>query len=488
MGAIALIIVMGLTFPFLLAKSSLNAEIEKLRGEGLPVTPREFADKYYKPIPKAENAADTFDEAYGLYADVDEKDFKKLIVVGIANGPHLDQKIAPVLLNTAQEFIDSNKDLLTKMNELRKYDHIHFNYEWEKGYEIPLPRLNKIRNAARIYAVNAELIINQNNPAKAEKLLKEMFHLCKLASQSPFMIGQLVFYACEAITIAGLERGMNTLTFSSGQLEKFEKVCVEHEKYVISQYPYTWKAELTLLLALALINFDVLKSERYFSPYESHQYIRDIPKKWRIAFYYYSGDFFSDLTAQARVIRATIDVPLDIFVKRKPVLDRIMADNKPNYSYLGGNGGFYVHAFNAITRLRCAATACAVERFHLKYKKLPEKLKQLVPEFLERVPLDPFDGKPLRYFHGKFDMQYDVPLTPEKEKEEKEGQEEDPDSMFGSASPSSRGDGELKYKTVTSKKSGFYVYSIGEDLSDDSSLPLWERTRKDILFIVIDKK
>jgi hypothetical protein len=138
-----------------------------------------------------------------------------------------------------------------------------------------------------------------------------------------------------------------------------------------------------------------------------------------------------------------------------------------------------------IACLRCAATACAVERFRLKYKKLPEKLEQLVPEFLPKVPIDPFDGKPLRYFRGKFDMRYDEPLT-SREKEEKEKEKEKPDSMFRSISNSPTS-GELEYKTITLKKSGFYVYSIDRDLSDDSSLPLWERKRKDVLFIVTDK-
>ncbi|MBN9689572.1 MAG: hypothetical protein J0M24_04980 [Verrucomicrobia bacterium] len=47
---------------------------------------------------------------------------------------------------------------------------------------------------------------------------------------------------------------------------------------------------------------------------------------------------------------------------------------------------------------RAAVTACAVERYRLQHaSKLPTQLEQLVPEFLPTVPLDPFDGRPLRY-------------------------------------------------------------------------------------------
>ena len=48
--------------------------------------------------------------------------------------------------------------------------------------------------------------------------------------------------------------------------------------------------------------------------------------------------------------------------------------------------------------LRSAVVGCAVERHRLAHgKQLPATLDELVPAFLDAVPLDPFDGKPLRY-------------------------------------------------------------------------------------------
>jgi len=42
-------------------------------------------------------------------------------------------------------------------------------------------------------------------------------------------------------------------------------------------------------------------------------------------------------------------------------------------------------------------TAIALKRFHLKHSHWPESLAGVVPEFLPAVPIDPCDGKPLRY-------------------------------------------------------------------------------------------
>ncbi|MBI4558805.1 MAG: hypothetical protein HY706_14580 [Candidatus Hydrogenedentes bacterium] len=46
---------------------------------------------------------------------------------------------------------------------------------------------------------------------------------------------------------------------------------------------------------------------------------------------------------------------------------------------------------------RTARTAVAAERFRVARGKLPETLDELVPDFLESVPVDPFDGNSIRY-------------------------------------------------------------------------------------------
>jgi hypothetical protein len=47
--------------------------------------------------------------------------------------------------------------------------------------------------------------------------------------------------------------------------------------------------------------------------------------------------------------------------------------------------------------LRSAVVLVAVERYRRAHRVWPESLAPLVPKYLEAVPLDPFDGQPLRY-------------------------------------------------------------------------------------------
>jgi hypothetical protein len=47
-------------------------------------------------------------------------------------------------------------------------------------------------------------------------------------------------------------------------------------------------------------------------------------------------------------------------------------------------------------RLRCLIAALAAERYRRAHGRWPEDLERLTPEWLEAVPADPFDGRPLR--------------------------------------------------------------------------------------------
>ncbi|MEP6671120.1 MAG: hypothetical protein ABJF10_18310 [Chthoniobacter sp.] len=55
------------------------------------------------------------------------------------------------------------------------------------------------------------------------------------------------------------------------------------------------------------------------------------------------------------------------------------------------------YALTAETFLRQAQLAIALERFRREHGNLPERLSEVVPQYLPRVLLDPMDGKEMRY-------------------------------------------------------------------------------------------
>jgi hypothetical protein len=56
-----------------------------------------------------------------------------------------------------------------------------------------------------------------------------------------------------------------------------------------------------------------------------------------------------------------------------------------------------VRAIGALAKLRQARTAIAIERFQRRENRLPGALEILIPEYMKGIPVDPFDGKAMRY-------------------------------------------------------------------------------------------
>jgi hypothetical protein len=90
--------------------------------------------------------------------------------------------------------------------------------------------------------------------------------------------------------------------------------------------------------------------------------------------------------------------------------ERLLAfDSIQNDFHSGKRGGFLTRmlmpAFGRIMQietrhlahLRSTQTALAVERYRLTEGRLPQSLDNLVPAYMEFVPTDPFDGQNLKY-------------------------------------------------------------------------------------------
>lgn len=63
----------------------------------------------------------------------------------------------------------------------------------------------------------------------------------------------------------------------------------------------------------------------------------------------------------------------------------------------GNHDTLLIKKFAGQAQLISTKVAISCELYRRKHGELPESLNVLVPEFLESVPNDPFDGKPLRY-------------------------------------------------------------------------------------------
>ena len=68
-------------------------------------------------------------------------------------------------------------------------------------------------------------------------------------------------------------------------------------------------------------------------------------------------------------------------------------------SIIGDPRDYLLKELRCSVQRRLATTALALERFRITTGRLPEGLDELVPDYLEAIPVDPFDGTLIRFFH-----------------------------------------------------------------------------------------
>ncbi len=60
-------------------------------------------------------------------------------------------------------------------------------------------------------------------------------------------------------------------------------------------------------------------------------------------------------------------------------------------------GAFADNSVRAVAELRCARAALACERYRLSHNRLPQSFAELIPDFVDSAPIDPFTGEPLSF-------------------------------------------------------------------------------------------
>ena len=110
----------------------------------------------------------------------------------------------------------------------------------------------------------------------------------------------------------------------------------------------------------------------------------------------------------------------------------------------------------ADAKLKGALTGVTIERYQLKYHKLPGALSQLVPEFIDTLPIDPFSGKSFRYVVGDIE----IPLREFDDFNHLGVYEKNKNSLYLNG-------GVIRFV----KYPGWMVYSIDKDLDDNNGFP-----------------
>jgi|UniRef100_UPI003784BFD6 hypothetical protein len=313
----------------------------------------------------------------------------------------LDAKL-PVLKQLADEVVTRPQAMFTPGLREREMPDLLF--------ALRLPHYNAGQNLAKALSLRARAAVASKDSVEATRSLLVITRLAQACKQEPLMIGFLVGNTLEMMALEPLWLGLREHVFSEGDLMRLQDAfatdettpalllamrgelaaglnAVEHLQTAAEGQTKDGKNVAATLFASGnslgmnvwrmLPNglFDHWKS--VIANMELHHLIQPL-KNGGLPQSVRAGDAVaSEIKSRANMILHPDHIMVNLML---PAVTQIS-----------------VNALLTETRRRQALAAVALERFHLRQAKYPRRLEELVPSLLPAAPLDPCDGKPLRY-------------------------------------------------------------------------------------------
>ena len=426
-----LICIGAFAFVRLSLKSRLQARIDAIRAAGYPVTCAEL-DQWYKIPPNVENAAYTIIDAFSYYKLWDKDKSEPLPVVGQAKLPARTEPLPEEMKALITQYVADNNEALELLHAGAAIEYCRYPIDLSAGLETLVPDLSEIRKGIFLLELEAILHAEHGDDKLAIRSVKSCFGIARSLAKEPVTISQLVRSACQNRAATTIEYCINRIEFTDEQL--VELIECTHNSERITNMSYA-------LVGERCNGISFFKAPGSVDP----DLIGGIPFRPLLALYKAVGMADSDAIIYLDLMDEYMKItrlPLHQRQEAAKAVDtRFQSTSRVHvllYVMMPAMVRITTIDIRNIAQLLTARTGLAIERYRLTAGKLPDKLVDLVPDYLDAVPMDPFDGK------------------------------------------------ELRYKKL---ETGFVVYSIGEDLSDDGGKEKPPRRTKespnwDVTFIV----
>jgi len=368
-------------FLWLNGQHRLQRKIEALHAKGFPITFEEIEAKRRLPD-GTPNAADLYQQAFDAYQESSSQGKPKLR----KTTPDCNEPLSEGLTAEITQLLNDNQQTLNLLKKAAKIKSCSFDLSYSTS-QIPipdLPSLNSLVKCDRLLYNKGLFLIERDDIQGFLDIVEERFSLGAAINRQPFLIEFLiqasfcnetiyqierVFDLCpiQADLLDGLDNHLKQAPTASFLAEAYRNELPELQVFLkdvseMSMISYSTPLVWTKLVAIPNISecinrLDEIVSLCESNPVDQFQYIKNLEQE----------------TENRSVLYSLTKMYLPSLI-----------------------GAMETH-IRCETRIKSVRTAIAVERYRLDTGKLPERLEELVPKYMEKVPIDPYDGKPLRY-------------------------------------------------------------------------------------------
>lgn len=363
----------------------LNKRLQALQAQGYPITIEEL-DRSYTIPDDTVNAADTYLAACEHFTEWDRADMNALRK---AQSPARTESLNASDRQLIEQFLSDNQKTLALLHEAAPIEHCRYPIDFALPPDPDAPWLDTMRQCSRLLYLDVLIHCENQDAEKALASIRANLALAK-SMNAPLLIHWITRMGLQSLAYKSIERVLNRLTLSDAQLQALSGRL---------KSPDIEKGFKPNLVAEQCIGLHTLQGSIHEiasrTEYGKGMFLMLVP--WKVL-----GLCYRDTLGYIDLMQDSIET-LDL-----PDPERLTAFVAVQDS-VRNRGGMLIRMiwpslarlldinFWHLARARARQTAFAVERYRLAEGRLPSSLDVLVPTYLNAIPDDPFNAKPLKY-------------------------------------------------------------------------------------------
>ncbi len=426
-GAFIFLIVSTVLLWFLMLNSldaQLKAELQKVRDKGYPATLEEL-DAWYPEVTDGENAADIYKKAFVELVDIEVCDFSslgsekeegtnavgmaqqfkprgkmgdKIPICGMFSVPAPGDPLSDEVKRISRFYLDANAEAIAIIKQASKVGRCRFPVDLKQGAGVLLPHLSNLRQSVRLLSLESLLAAEDGDAETCTANFEVMQGVASSLDREPIFVSYLVQTACIGLAINSLENAFSHVKFSDVQLLRISQALNKMDN----------PEGLTRALAGEQAMLLVMDWKSIISQNRLLAQLGETIGFWKSL----KIDCIQLASPSLENTRKPFPMALEAAAAEKKRIEDNLKKSDRGFPPIEKTRSFLIESFilpfpasldkkaRCVASVKSALAAAAVERYRLKYDRLPESLDALVPEFLDAVPEDPFTGGKLSFIQG----------------------------------------------------------------------------------------
>ncbi|GMW03718.1 MAG: hypothetical protein AMXMBFR84_48520 [Candidatus Hydrogenedentota bacterium] len=370
---------------------------QEIRSAGYPATLEEL-NAWYAPVPDPENAAVDYIAAFELMEGTDPGGNKLESLVLRPDSLPRGVPFPEDWLAEVKGHLDQSAAPLEKIKVASAKSKSRYPIDLNKGFIVEFPHLGTARSAGRLVSLAAYQSAAAGDFDAYTEYHRQIFAVADSLAMEPTLISQLVWIAVRQVAFTNLQETMSRYAIPDTALVELRKIHRDTETKESYERAYVGERIFgaSNIHAIYTGELDVEAHENLFVSESLKQSVMNAAR---------ASENQSLLEEEIAYLRA-FDPILNAKSKSWPeILDAggqvDLALRSENSLMAGSIADMITRSVAAFARdaaaNRTAAIATSIEQFRNKRNRLPVDLLEMVPEYFQAVPKDPFDDKPLKY-------------------------------------------------------------------------------------------